>query len=78
MARMEDRPMQNEPGVRILGRPDWIVCIVIAYLLTPNSASPLSDAAHWLRYAGTLILVFSLWIPVRIIYSRINKKHSVA
>ena len=71
---MEDHPKDREPRERILGLYDWIVCAVIAYLLAPTSASPLSDLAHWLRYSGTLILLFIIWICMRNIYLRITKK----
>ena len=75
---MEDGPKDREPGERILGRSDWIVCAVIACLLVPTSASPLSDLAHWLRYSGTLILLFIIWICMRNIYLRITKKRPPA
>lgn len=75
MAGMEDRLEDGEPGERIvLGeRLDWLVCAVIAYLLMPPSASPLFDLAFCLRYGGTLILLFIIWICMRNII-RITKK----
>lgn len=84
MAGMEDRPKDSEPGERIVlgSRLDWLVCAVIVYVLVPSSASPLSDLAHWLayglRYAGTLILLFIIWICMRNIYLRITKKRRPA
>ena len=80
MVADEQPTKTDQRGDRLVTRTNWIVCSVIALLITVSNSNsyPGAGIAYLLgRFIGSLVIVV-FWITVRGIYRWVTKKRPVA